>query len=83
MRRGAGVVVHEASLDQPLRLRELRRLRDLYLIAQPPLLSRRGDRSPLGFVKYVIALLVRRAGMRHLLSNQKDMTVEFMTCRLI
>jgi hypothetical protein len=44
-RRGGGSKT--SSLDQPPRLREIRRLRDVHLIAQPPLLARRGDRSHL------------------------------------
>jgi hypothetical protein len=42
-RCGAGVVDPKDSLDPPPRLRETRRLRDIFLIAQPPLLARRGD----------------------------------------
>ena len=41
--RSAGVVVQEDSMEQPPRLRGFGRSRGTSLIAQPPLLSRRGD----------------------------------------
>jgi hypothetical protein len=51
-RRGGGSK-KDLFLDQPPRLRDIRRLLGLYLVAQPPLLSRRGDRREAFFVSNI------------------------------